>query len=99
MTQETWYTHCVNGVPIWNFFWSVFFRIWTEYFVILRISPYSVRMRENADQKNSEYGHFLRSVPDAHFGPYQTSIMKYFAKAVNYFKCQLILQKSFIIDV
>ena len=24
-------------------------------------SPYSVRMRENADQKNSEYGHFLRS--------------------------------------
>ena len=24
---------------------------------------YSVRMRENADQNNSEYGHFLRSVP------------------------------------
>ena len=29
---------------------------------ILRISPYSVWMRENADQNNSEYGHFLRSV-------------------------------------
>ena len=28
---------------------------------ILRISPYSVRMRENADQDNSEYGHFLCS--------------------------------------
>ena len=28
---------------------------------ILRISPYSVRMRENTDQNNSEYGHFLRS--------------------------------------
>ena len=27
----------------------------------LFISPYSVRMRENADQNNSEYGHFLRS--------------------------------------
>ena len=27
----------------------------------LRISPYSVRIRENTDQKNSEYGHFLRS--------------------------------------
>ena len=27
-----------------------------------RISPYSVRMRENTDHKNSEYGHFLRSV-------------------------------------
>ena len=23
--------------------------------------PYSVRMRENADQNNSKYGHFLRS--------------------------------------
>ena len=28
---------------------------------ILRISPYSVRMWENADQYNSEYGHFIRS--------------------------------------
>ena len=28
---------------------------------ILRISPYSVRMRENKDQNNYEYGHFLRS--------------------------------------
>ena len=26
------------------------------------ISPYSVRMRENTDQNNSEYGNFLRSV-------------------------------------
>ena len=26
------------------------------------ISPYSVRMRENTEQKNSEYGHFARSV-------------------------------------
>ena len=25
------------------------------------ISPYSVRMRENTDQNNSEYGHILRS--------------------------------------
>ena len=28
---------------------------------LLRISPYSVRMWENTDQNNSEYGHFLRS--------------------------------------
>ena len=27
----------------------------------VRIRSYSVRMRENADQNNSEYGHFLRS--------------------------------------
>ena len=29
---------------------------------IRRISPYSVRMRENVGQNNSEYGQFLRSV-------------------------------------
>ena len=46
--------------PYSEFFWPVFFRIWTEY------SPYSVRMRENTDQKNSEYGHFSRSVVFRH---------------------------------
>ena len=39
--------------PFSEFLWSVFSRIRTEY---------SVLMRENADQKNSEYGHFSRSV-------------------------------------
>ena len=29
--------------------------------IIRSISPYSVRMRENADHNNSEYVHFLRS--------------------------------------
>ena len=43
-------------------FWSAFSRIRTEYGEILRISPYSVRMPENVDQNNSEYGHFLRSM-------------------------------------
>ena len=28
---------------------------------ILRISQYSARMPENTDQKNSQYGNFLRS--------------------------------------
>ena len=39
-------------------------RVRTEYGELLRIlciSPYSVRMRKNTDQKNSEYGHFLRT--------------------------------------
>ena len=40
-----------------EFFWPVFIRIRTEYGEILRISPYSVPMRENVDQENSEYGH------------------------------------------
>ena len=39
---------------------------------IRSISPYSVRMRENADQNNSEYGHFLRSVwDDKHDNAYE----------------------------
>ena len=32
-----------------------------SHFPTLTISPYSVRIRENADQNNPEYGHFLRS--------------------------------------
>ena len=44
-----------------EFFWSLFSHIWTEYGKVLRISPQSVRMRENMERKNSEYGHFLRS--------------------------------------
>ena len=36
---------------IWSFFWSVFSCIWTEYGEIRSISPYSVRMWENTDQK------------------------------------------------
>ena len=37
------------------------------------ISPYSIRMRKNTDQSNSEYGHFLRST-------YQASKMKLFCE-------------------
>ena len=44
--------------PYSEFFWSVFFRIYTEYEDLLFKYPYSVRMRENTDQKNSQYGHF-----------------------------------------
>ena len=40
--------------------WSAFSHIRTE--EILHISPYSVRVRANTDQNNSEYGHFSRSV-------------------------------------
>ena len=45
-----------ESFPYSEFFWSVFSGIWTKY-----ISPSSVRMRENTDQKNSEYGYFLHS--------------------------------------
>ena len=42
--------------PYSELFWSAFSSIWTG------ISSYSVRMRENEDQNNSEYGHISRSV-------------------------------------
>ena len=47
--------------PYSELFWSVFSPIRTEYREI-RIYPYSGRMRENMDQKNSKYGHILRSL-------------------------------------
>ena len=60
------YTKCKlplrKTCPYSEFFWSVFSRIRTEYGEIGSISPYSVRMLENTDQKNSNYEHFLRSV-------------------------------------
>ena len=43
--------HCVKSVQIRSFFFSVFSRIRTEYWEILHISPCSVRMWENKDQK------------------------------------------------
>ena len=39
-------SHCVKSVQIRSFFWSLFSRIRTEC-----IFPYSIRMRENTDQK------------------------------------------------
>ena len=42
--------------PYLEFFWSVFSHIPTEYGNLLRKSPYSVRIQENTDQKNSECG-------------------------------------------
>ena len=47
--------------PYSEFFWFAFCRIQTEYEDLLCKSPHSVRIRENADLKNSEYRHFLRS--------------------------------------
>ena len=46
-----WRFHCAKCVQTRSFFWSVFSRIRTQYGEILRISPYSVQMRQNTDQK------------------------------------------------
>ena len=57
---------CLNSIlrencPYSEFFWPVILRIRTECGEIRSIFSYSVRMRENKDQKNSEQGHFSRS--------------------------------------
>ena len=55
----------VKSVPIWSFF--------GPYFPALGMnteSPCSVRMRQNTDQKNSEYRHFSRSATwPLHYSP------------------------------
>ena len=47
--------------PYSALFWPVFSLSRTEYGKILCIYPYLVRMLENIDQNNSEYGHFSSS--------------------------------------
>ena len=40
----------MKGLQIRSNFWPVFFGIWSECREILRIPPYSIRMRENTNQ-------------------------------------------------
>ena len=47
--------HCLKSVQIRSYIWSVFSRNRTEYGEILRIYPYSIRIRENTDQKKTPY--------------------------------------------
>ena len=53
--------HCTKSARIRSLLWSEFSCIRAEYGEIWSISPYSLRMRENAYQNNSKYGHFSRS--------------------------------------
>ena len=56
------HNYCVKCVRIWSYSGPHFpaFGLNTER---LRICPYLVRIRENADQNNSEYRHFSRGKP------------------------------------
>ena len=56
-----WNTTLYKKCPYSELFWFLFSHIRTEYGEIPSISLYSVQMRENTDQNNSEYGHFSRS--------------------------------------
>ena len=52
--NETLRIKCLNT----EFFWSLFSRIWTKYRDLRGKSPYSVKIRERSDQKNSVFGLF-----------------------------------------
>ena len=56
--------NCVKNVHIRSFSGPYFpaFGLNKERYRVLRIFPYSVQIRENKGQKNSEYGHFSRSM-------------------------------------
>ena len=59
--QQNIYSSLRKKCPYSDLFWSTFSHIRTKYGEIRNIFPYSVRMRENADQINFEQEHFLRS--------------------------------------
>ena len=58
--EEMVVCHCVKSVGIWSYSGPYFLAFGLK--LILFISSYSIRLRENKYQKISEYGHFLRSV-------------------------------------
>ena len=58
LAEELWTALRVKRVVIRSFFLLVFSCIWTEEGNLRSKSPYPARMWENADQKNSKYGHF-----------------------------------------
>ena len=97
--------HCVKSVHTRSFSSPYFpvFGMNTE-----SISQYSVRMRENTDQKNSEYGHFschvINSISceklakyliELYSEPSQTSKIEFFVKTGNGFSLQKQPQEVF----
>ena len=73
-------TFVTKSVQIRSFFWSVFFRIRTEYGEILRISPYSVWMRENTDQKELCIWTFIRQ---CHLFIFESLLLNYKTHSSN----------------
>ena len=53
----------LNNDYLSEFIWFVFSRTWTEYGERLCISPHSIRMRENAEQKNPRIRTFFTQYP------------------------------------
>ena len=102
----TWRNHCslflTYEAPLLKqclyeeLFWSPFSHIWTEYGEIRSISPYSVRMRENGDQDNSSYEHFLSSALQKRIKKGLATFKKeFYLKLVNAFQSYTNDKKGF----
>ena len=78
--------------PYSELFRSLVSHIRTDYGEILRISPYSVRMRENTDKNNSEYKHFLHSVTLSHCLPLKPYTILFFREERVQFNSQIHLK-------
>ena len=70
-----------------EFFWPIFSRIRTKYGQIRSISPYSVQMRENTDQKLSDTFHALLK---------KRTLAQNFLKAPSHFLQLLFLGESLL---
>ena len=65
---------CVKSVRIWSFSGPHF--LYSDEYKGIWSIPYSIQIRKNLDQKNSEYGHFPRSVWYRIINPtWQTNVM------------------------
>ena len=68
LSWKTIFTNCLERIRLrkrcqyLELLWSACSNIGTEYRETRSISPYTVQTRENTDQNNSEYEHFLCSV-------------------------------------
>ena len=69
--------------PYSELLWSVFSCIPNEYGELLRVYQHLVRKRENTDQNNSEYGHFLRSALHSWYSYIQTILANYYAVIIK----------------
>ena len=52
----------IAALQYWELLMTLRESVRDKYGETLRISPYSVGMRENTDRNNSEYGHILHSL-------------------------------------
>ena len=83
MVWKPWESHfcyCVKCVRIRSYFGPHFCCIWTEYG---KIRSNAGKCGKNADQNNSEYGHFLRSVQIIQIYFLSTKIWKSYSQTVN----------------